>query len=281
MLRKVVVVFLGVAAIVLWTPAGRAAFGQVDLSGSWRSRNNEVFIGGILGVEYTGLPLNDEGRTKSLSYNPAQLAMIERQCQGWSISYQFQGPFGYDIWKEVEPTKGKVISWTLGAWEDRPEMKIWMDGRPHPTEYDLHSRAGFTTGEWDGDTLVTHTTHVQAGVQRNGVPQSDRTTMTMRITRHDNFLSIVGAVEDPVYFSEPMVFSRVYELSIAPIVSTGPPCTTIFQGTNESVGVPRYEPEANPAVDEVTKKFGVPRDAVLGFRETLYPEYRKKLQTPK
>lgn len=281
MFRKLVIVFSGLAALVLWTPAGSTAFGQVDLSGSWRSRNNELFIGGILAVEYSGLPLNDDGRAKSLSYSESQASMIERQCQGWAISYTFQGPFGFDIWKEVEPTKGHVISWTLGAWEDRPEMKIWLDGRPHPTEYDLHSRAGFTTGEWDGDTLVTHTTHVQAGVQRNGVPQSDRTTMTMRITRHDNFLSIIGAVDDPVYFSEPMVFSRVYELSLAPILSTGPPCTTVYEGVNASAGVPHYLPEENPSVGEVTKKFGVPREAVLGFTETLYPEYRKKMQKAK
>jgi hypothetical protein len=27
----------------------------------------------------------------------------------------------------------------------------------------------------------------------------------------------------------------------------------------------------------MTKKFGVPRDAVVGRPETLYPEYRKKM----
>jgi hypothetical protein len=31
-------------------------------------------------------------------------------------------------------------------------------------------------------------------------------------------------------------------------------------------------------VDEMTKKFGVPREAALGAPETLYPEYRKKMK---
>jgi hypothetical protein len=50
---------------------------------------------------------------------------------------------------------------------------------------------------------------------------------------------------------------------------------------NAAAGVPHYLPEENPSVGEVTKKFGVPREAVLGFTETLYPEYRKKMQKAK
>ena len=38
-----------------------------------------------------------------------------------------------------------------------------------------------------------------------------------------------------------------------------------------------FWPEKNPFVDEMTKKFGVPRDAAVGKPETLYPEYRKKM----
>jgi hypothetical protein len=36
-------------------------------------------------------------------------------------------------------------------------------------------------------------------------------------------------------------------------------------------------PEKNPFVDEMTTKYGVPRDAAIGTPETLYPEYRKKI----
>jgi hypothetical protein len=39
-------------------------------------------------------------------------------------------------------------------------------------------------------------------------------------------------------------------------------------------------PEKNPFVDEMTKKYGVPRDAAIGKPETLYPEYRKKIPPP-
>ena len=57
-------------------------------------------------MDYLGLPLNDEGRTRALSYNESQLAMIERQCEGWPPFYFVQGPFGLKIWSDTEPVKG-------------------------------------------------------------------------------------------------------------------------------------------------------------------------------
>ena len=31
-------------------------------------------------------------------------------------------------------------------------------------------------------------------------------------------------------------------------------------------------------MNEMTRKYGVPREAVLGYPETLYPEYRAKIK---
>ena len=128
--------------------SGTAAFAQVELAGSWAARNNEFLAGDGFPVDYTGMPLNDEGRTKGLSYSETQLAMVERQCQGWPAFYLVQGPFGLSISSETDPVKGTVISWTIGAWEDRAPLVIWMDGRPHPSKYAEHTRSGFTTGHW-------------------------------------------------------------------------------------------------------------------------------------
>ena len=88
-----------------------------------------------------------------------------------------QGPFGLKIWSDTEPAKGTTVAFTIGAWEDRAPITIWMDGRPHPSEYAEHTRGGFTTGRWDGDTLVAYTTHMKAGfLRKNGPPMSDQGT---------------------------------------------------------------------------------------------------------
>ncbi|HJT88886.1 MAG TPA: hypothetical protein VJ732_13545 [Bryobacteraceae bacterium] len=257
--------------------ACQTAAAQFELAGSWAARNHEFLSGDGLPVDFTGIPLNEEGRIRALSYSESQLAMPEHQCQGWPAFYFVQGPFGLKIWSENDPLKGNVISYTIGPWEDRPPLTIWMDGRPHPSQYALHTRAGFTTGKWEGNTLVTYTTHLQAGfLRKTGAPSSDEATLTARFYRHDDILTVLAIIQDPIYLAEPWVLSRSFQRSAAPVAAVGPPCITTYEG---SVGpfAPHYLPEKNPFVDEMTKKYGVPRDAAIGKPETLYPEYRKKI----
>ena len=42
--------------------------------------------------------------------------------------------------------------------------------------------------------------------------------------------------------------------------------------------MPHYLPRKNPFVNEMTERFHIPVDAVLGGSETMYPEYRKKIK---
>ena len=265
------------AAAILCLFVCRTASAQMEITGSWAARNHEVLAGDGLPVDFTGIPLNEEGRIRALGYSESQLAMEERQCQGWPAFYMVQGPFGLKIWSETDPLKGNVISYTIGAWEDRTPITIWMDGRPHPSKYAQHTRAGFTTGVWEGNTLVTYTTHLNAGfLRKTGAANSDEATMTMRFYRHGDILTVLAIIEDPVYLAEPWILSRSFQQSATPLSSIGPPCITTFEG-NTGQTAPHYLPEKNPFVDEMTTKYGVPRDAAIGTPETLYPEYRKKI----
>jgi hypothetical protein len=66
-------------------------------------------------------------------------------------------------------------------------------------------------GEWVGNTLKITTTHLKDGYLKRGGPQtSDMLTMTEYLTRHDNLLTIVQVVEDPIYLDEPYVISMSY-----------------------------------------------------------------------
>src|SRR4051812_13674262 len=268
-----------VLLVLLSAPLTRSAFAQSELSGSWNPRNTEDVSRDSYPVDYLGLPLNDEGRTKALSYNEGQLAMVERQCEGWPAVYFVQGPFGLKIWADTDPIKGSIVSWTIGAWEDRAPITIWMDGRPRPSQYAEHTRGGFTTGRWEGDTLVAETTHMKAGfIRKNGPPSSDQATMTSRFYRHGDILTVLAVVDDPIYLAEPQIISKSFQLTAAPMSPIGPPCVSGFEGRKAQQGVPHYAPEKNPFVDELTKLFRIPREAVLGGPETMYPEYRKTIK---
>ena len=235
---------------------------------------------GPYAVDYTGLPLNDEARERALSYSAAQQGMIERQCALWGPPYVALGPFGLKIWNETDPVSGATIAWKIGAWEDRAGTTIWMDGRPHPGPNAPHEKSGFTTGEWQGDTLVTFTTHMPAGViRRNGVPTSDQATLQMFFFRNGDLLTLLVVVDDPVYLSEPFMVSKDFQLDPAgPQRPVGPPCVAGYEGQSSDAPVPHYLPGSNPWIDELTQLYHVPREATLGGAATMYPEYRKRLK---
>src|SRR5262249_15768043 len=82
-----------------------------------------------------------------------------------------------------------------------------------------------------------------------------------------------------IYLAEPHIISKSFQLSATPISPVGPPCVAAFEGKRPGESVPHYVPEKNPFVDELTKLWHVPKDAVLGRVETLYPEYRKSIKS--
>jgi len=102
--------------------------------------------------------------------------------------------------------------------------------------------------------------------------------MTSRFYRHGDIMTVLVVIEDPIYLAEPHIITKSFQLSAAPISPIGPPCVSTFEGRPPGESVPHFVPEKNPFVDELTKKFGLPRDVVLGHRETLYPEYRKTIK---
>ena len=275
------------AFMCFWTglAISAPAFAQIDLNGSYQPRMYEDYIergpGSDLG-DYTGMPLTDEGRAKALLYTSNLPSTVERQCLAQSAGvYQYR-PLGLRIWSEVEEG-GRVIAWVIGGDYLRDSITIWMDGRSHPSPNALHLAGGFTTGKWEGDTLTTRTTHLKTAWIRRGVgiPGSDQSTISSHFTLHDDLLTVTTIQEDPIYLTEPHVVSRVWQLD--PRGSQGGGrviCNTANEIPRlEDTGiVPHYLPGQNPEADHMTRNYNVPTEAAMGFAETLYPEYRKKIR---
>ena len=265
---------------------GAQALAEVDLSGSWIKRTHEDWQeegdGPDLG-DYTGLPINDDARTRALSYSGSSLALPERQCLFYAPNYLIQAFFGMDITPETDPSTGKVVAWHIGAILDRGEITIWMDGRKPPPEHAPHPLGGFTRGEWIGNTLKTVTTHFRQGyIRRNGTPNSDQATFTMHLTRHGDMLTLVGTVEDPVYLTQPYVRSQsfVRNPNAVPTRTSASPCVPAAEiaSLDGSGAVPHVLPEENPAAKDFARMYGLPLGTALGGAETMWPEYRNKLK---
>jgi hypothetical protein len=257
------------------------AFAQLDLSGTWGNRLHEDWIERAPGPDigdYTGLPLNDEGRARADAYQVSLQAMPERQCILYTAQYMVMGPQNLRIVSEIDPISGRVVAWHFSGTVDRAPHTIWMDGRPHPSRNALHTAGGFSTGEWQGNTLVAYTTHMTEDmVWRNGVQASDQATITESYVRHDNTLTITMILEDPIYFEEPFIRSASFVLD--PAVRVLPePCEPQVEITRKEGDVPHYRPGGNPFLNEVADTYKIPLEAVRGGAVTLYPEYRKKLK---
>jgi hypothetical protein len=261
------------------------AFAQIDLSGEWSNLTHEdvnhrqsVEIG-----DYTGLPINDAARLKAESWDEAVLATHERQCIPHVVTYAMRGqPGNIRIGKVDDPDTGQIIAYTIHGTYGRPRT-IWMDGRPHPSDYAPHTWAGFSTGKWEGNTLVVTTTHIKMGwIMRNGVPTSDRATMTERFIRHGDHLLDVIFVADPVYLSEPLIRTQDWRLNLNGQPNAWGPCgpaQIIDEIPDQKPGyVPHHLPGANEQLREFPAKRGVPLEAAAGGVETTYPEYMLKLR---
>ena len=257
------------------------ALAQIDLSGSWASKNHEDALERGAGPnpdDFAGIPFNESGRAKALSYMQSQISMPERICAFYSQWHMMVGTFGIKIWNETDRLTGKTIAWVVGEWEDRAPMVIWMDGRPHPSRNAPHSQEGFTTGTWDGNVLTSYTTHMLTGyLRRNGAMTSDQATITIHFIKHGDLLTLAAQLDDPIYLTEPYYITRSYVPSPTLMNALAPSCIVGDEGV--PVGsVPHFLPGKNPFLDEMTKLYGIPAEAELGGAETMYPAYRDRIK---
>ncbi len=161
-----------------------------------------------------------------------------------------------------------------------------MDGGPHPPDYAAHTWQGFSTGKWEGDVLTVTTTHIKQGwIRRNGLPESDRATLTEHFIRHGGYLTHISVVTDPVYLTEPLIKSQNFVLNARALPPQAWlwPCVPVVEVANRPLGelqveVPHYLPGKNPFVSEFATQSGIPLEAALGGAETMYPEYIMKLR---
>lgn len=261
------------------------ALAQVDFTGEWGPAYHEDRPERIPGPElgdYMGLPLNDAARRAADSWDADRISVVTQyQCRPHSSDYGMRGLGNLRVTREIDPDTQRLIAFHtyMPAWGS--ERTIWMDGRPHPPDEAEHTFQGFSTGAWDGNTLVVTTSHLKSNYfRRNGVPSSDIRTFTEYWTRHDDFLTVVTVVDDPVYLTEPLVRSQNWFLDpgqqLQPMY-----CEYVPEVPAASEGdVPNHLPGTNPYLTEVADWYGLPLDAVRGGAETMYPEYRQTMGKP-
>ena len=282
-------------ALLLAAPAS-AAFGQVDFTGAWdhpglfgQEDFNDRGQGPEIG-DFLGLPLNEAGMRKAESYSGSWLSVPEHQCTPHPAAYQMWGPNTLVVNTQFDGVRRTAeairLEGTFGI-----DRIVWMDGRPHPVPEALHTFQGFSTGRWEGDSLVVATTHMKAGwLRRNGTPTSERARMLEYFTRFDDYLLVTTIVDDPVYFAEPFIRTTEYLPTERPAPVLGDPftrndgptfykCFPAEETTASKYYVPHYLPGENELLDEFAAKYSVPRWAMAAGAPTMYPEFAAAIES--
>jgi len=86
--------------------------------------------------------------------------------------------------------------------------RVYLDGRkPSQKVLDDPTYAGYSTGQWDGDTLVVHTAAIRDDTFIEGfTPHSDATTVDERIRFKEP-----GLLEDRITVSDPKALTKPWE----------------------------------------------------------------------
>jgi hypothetical protein len=271
------------AAILVMACTGQA-FAQADFSGVWQPLYQEDFAERLPGPElrdYLGLPINDAARQFADSWDPARITLPEEQCRTHVSPYIYRGPTNLRIWEEKDPKTQQLIALKHYISTYEQTRTIWMDGRPHPGPNAAHTWMGFSTGRYLGDMLVVETTHLKQGwVRRNGLPMSDRATMTEYYVRSGDLMTHIFVLVDPVYLAEPLVKSQDFQRNtreLAPGTWLWV-CEAVVEYAERPEGeVPAYLPGEHPFKDEFGQKHNLPEIAVRGGPETMYPEFQSKV----
>jgi len=259
------------------------AYAQRDIAGLWRPLPRNEDGDGMTG-DAAGLPLSAEGRWRADSWSPDEFDVAEWVCRPHPWDFSLEGILSQmHIWPEIDRATQKLIAYHGQINQMEQRISIWMDGRPHPPAHAPHTWSGFSTGAWDGDTLVVTTTHLKESyIRRAGQMRSDRTVIRTRYRRIGDFLQATVVIYDPVYLAEPYIrTTMMWEHD--PAMRMWPyPCeeateTAVSRGT-----VPHFLPGTsrlpglNPAFADA---FGTPYEPRLGGPATMYPEYIARMKT--
>jgi hypothetical protein len=266
-----------------------SAYGQgVDFNGNWTPLYHEDATDRTNGPDlgdYMGVPINDGARLWADSFDADRISVeTEYQCRPHGADYGLRGLAPMRISTEIDPGNQRqtAIHVRMGAYNR--ERTIWLDNHPRPSELAPYSWVGFSSGVWEGNMLTVTTDHLKANyIRRHFLPRSDLATVTEHWTRHGNFLTVTTVVRDPVYLTEPLVRSQNWAFDPGQQMGLDP-CEYAAEVPKPQGTVPHFLPGTNPFLKEVPEWYGLPYEAARGGAETMYPEYRlkmEKMETPK
>jgi hypothetical protein len=147
--------------------------------------------------EFGGLKVKPKALAAAAEWTPSTDMTLTNACKPPSIVYAMQGPFPMEIYQGTEFIIMKLEYFDM-------MRVVFMDGRK-PESDTPYSKVGFSTGRWEGDTLVVETTHLApATITNNGLSHSNKVKVIERFRLSEGGASLVSTQE----FEDPEVLDN-------------------------------------------------------------------------
>ena len=212
----------------------------IDMTGVWVSVVTEDWRWRMVTPpkgDYASVPINAEGRRVADTWDPAKDTAAGLQCRSYGAAGVMSVPARLTI-----------------AWQDTNTLKMDIDNGKQTRLFHFNDVAapagadagwqGFSTAAWElfgnarggggggggaaggrggptpqqrGGDLKVETTKMRPGyLRKNGVPYSDKATMTEYFDRHtepngDQWLTVTTIVKDPLYLNGDYITSRHFK----------------------------------------------------------------------
>jgi hypothetical protein len=195
--------------------------GKPDLSGLWQiERSLEREYASVLGNEFAGLQIDLHDINKNVlnifwglkpeeePLRPEGAAVYKRHQETpflWPHTQCLPASVPADMivmtFKMIQAPREIVMLTELNS----PARQIYTDGRPLPKDPEP-SWMGYSSGKWEGDTLVIETTgfNDRSWLDAFGHPRSEQMHITERYHRRDfGHMEVEFTFNDPKYYTRP------------------------------------------------------------------------------
>jgi hypothetical protein len=192
----------------LAAPAPKTPDGKPDFSGLWAvdtgSRGDLAYFLNIAPSVKGGLPykpgVEEMARTRGAPAN--KLTQPISHCLPTGILVEHTVPASQGGVQKIVQTPGLLF---ILFEYNMMWRQLFTDGRPQPVDPNP-AWNGYSTGKWDGDTLVVTTTGLVDGqwVDGSGNPLSDAAIVTERFRRTDfGHMQVEITIDDPKSYTRP------------------------------------------------------------------------------
>ncbi len=198
------------ATVLLLFCGAVAAAERPDFTGVWTNAGGPG-VGGATNANAGPLPFKPESRVRMDTYNKLFGGTDDspgKWCVGTGMPGSMLGSGGYPMEIIQRPEQITVV------YEAHSEIRrIYLGSRNAPEEDRVPGRNGYSSGHWEGDTLVVETDNLVDQLDQR-TPHSEEATIVERykLTGKDaqgrRILTAEMTMTDPKFYTKPVVLTK-------------------------------------------------------------------------